>query len=92
MGRWIAVGRVPGWDDLETFRKALKETAAWRLDAKTTITSVYTLGDGRVVAECHAPSQAEFDEWLRQKGWEVESVSAVKYVARTGDIWNVSTA
>lgn len=89
MGRWIAVGKAPGWEDLKRFSEELKATDHWRVDPRTTITSVYALGDGRLVAECHAPSQAEFDEWLRKKGWNVESVTPIRFVARAGDIWSV---
>ena len=89
MGRWIAVGKAPGWDNLERFGQELKATNQWRLDPKTTITSVYALGDGRMIAECHGPEQAAFDQWLSKKGWSVESVTPIRLVAKTGDIWNV---
>ena len=89
MPRWIAVGRAESWDDLARFTKEMKGTPQWRVDPKTTITTVYALGDGRLVAECHAPSQAEFDEWLKNKGWKVESVTPIRHVAKAGDIWDV---
>jgi hypothetical protein len=89
MGCWIAIGRAPGWEDAETFRTELKETARWRADAKTTITTVFALADGRFVAECHAPEQAAFETWLKQKHWEVESIVPVRRVARTGEIWSL---
>jgi hypothetical protein len=89
MPRWIAIGKAPGWDDIATFGAELKETAKWRLDPQTTITSVYVLGDGRAVAECHATKQSDFEAWLKQKGWQVESIAPIKHVARTGDIWKV---
>jgi hypothetical protein len=89
MARWIAIGRAPGWDDVQRFTTELKATNQWRLDPKTTITSVYALGDGRMIAECHGTSQADFDEWLRNKGWTVESVTPIRLVAKSGDIWNV---
>ena len=89
MGRWIAIGRAPGWDDLKRFSVELKDTNQWRVDPKTTVTSVYALGDGRMLAECHGPSQTEFEEWLRKKGWQVESVTPIRFVAKSGDIWNV---
>ncbi len=89
MGRWIAVGKAPGWDNMEQFSKELKQTNQWRVDTKATITSVYALGDGRLIAECHAPEKAQFDEWLKKKGWTVESVTPIKLVAKTGDIWKV---
>ncbi len=89
MGRWIAVGKAPGWDNKERFGTELKETSQWRIDPKATITSVYALADGRLIAECHAPEQASFDEWLKKKGWSVESITPIKLVAKTGDIWDI---
>jgi hypothetical protein len=90
MPRWIAVGKAQGWDDLERLTKEMKQTNEWRLDPRTTITSVYALGDGRVVAECHGQSQADFDQWLQKKGITVESVSPIKAVAKTGEVWKVN--
>ncbi len=89
MGRWIAIGRAPGWDDLQRFTAELKDTNQWRLDPTSSVTTVFALGDGRLVAECHGPSQAEFDAWLRKKGWVVESMTPISLVAKTGDIWSV---
>ena len=89
MGRWIAVGKAPGWDDLAKFTAEMKDTPMWRPDPRTTITSVTALGDGRMLAECHANTQAEFEGWLKQKGWQVESIAPIKHVARTGEIWKV---
>ena len=89
MGRWIAIGKVPGWDDLAKFTEALKPTTQWRVDPRTTITSVIALADGRMLAECHANQQADFDAWLKQTGWQVESVTEIAHVARTGEIWRV---
>ena len=89
MGRWIAIGKAPGWDDLNRFTTEMKATPQWRVDQKTTITTVFALGDGRLMAECHAPSQEDFQEWLRKKGWSVESVTPIRYVAKAGDIWKV---
>jgi len=89
MPRWIAVGKAPGWDDLERLTKEMKQTQEWRLDPRTTITSVYALADGRAIAECHGQSQADFDQWLQKKGWTVESVTQIKAVAVTGEVWKV---
>jgi hypothetical protein len=91
MGRWIAVGTAPGWDNAERLTAELKATPQWRVDPRTTITTVFALGDGRLVAECHAPSQAQFDEWLQKKGWKVESVTPIRFVAKTGEIWTVKS-
>ena len=87
MGRWIAVGKAPGWDNLERFTAELKSTEKWRIDARTTITTVYALEDGRMIAECHTPEKTEFEAWLKKVGWTVESVTQIKTVAKTGDIW-----
>ena len=89
MARYSAIGKVPGWDDLAKFTEDLKTTAKWRLDARTTITNVIELADGRTLAECHANSQADFDAWLEKTGFQVESVTAIKHLAKTGDIWKV---
>ena len=89
MGRWIAIGKVPGWDNLDKFTTDLKSTEQWRLDPRTTITEVVALGDGRVIAECHANTQADFDAWLQKTGFQVDSLAPIKHIARTGDIWKV---
>jgi len=87
MGRWIAVGKAPGWNELERFTAELKSTEKWRVDARTTITTVYNLEDGRLIAECHTPDKAEFEAWLKKCGWTVESLTQIKTVAKAGDIW-----
>lgn len=90
MGRWIAIGKAPGWDDLAKFTDELKATSKWRIDPRTTITEVIALADGRMLIECHANSQADFDALLKRNDWQVESVAAIKHIARTGEIWKVS--
>ena len=30
-----------------------------------------------------------FEAWLAEKGWEVESITPIRHVARTGAIWPV---
>lgn len=90
MGRWIAIGKAPGWEDETRFSAELKATNQWRVDPKTTITSVYALGDGRMIAEFHGASQAEFEVWLNKKGWTVESVTPIRLVAKCGDIWTIA--
>lgn len=89
MGRWIAIGTAPGWDDVATFTAEMKATKEWRADARTTVTTVFALADGRLLAECHAPAQADFDAWLKRKGWRVESVTPIRHLAKTGEIWKV---
>lgn len=89
MGRWIAIGKAPGWDDLKRFSQEMKDTSQWRIDPKSTVTSVYALGDGRMVAEYHGPATAEFEDWLKKKGWSVESLTPIKHIAKSGEIWKV---
>lgn len=90
MGRWIAIGKAPGWDDLNRFSQEMKDTSQWRIDPKSTVTSVYALGDGRMVAEYHGPATAEFEDWLKKKGWSVESLTPIKHIAKSGEIWKVA--
>ncbi|MBI2202737.1 MAG: hypothetical protein HYU41_02620 [Candidatus Rokubacteria bacterium] len=90
MGRWIAIGRAPGWNDPVKFGEELRETNMWRPDPQTTVTTVLALGDGRLVAECHTAKQEVFEAWLRQKGWQVESLTPITHLAKTGSIWKVT--
>ncbi|HJM92498.1 MAG: hypothetical protein QGG19_05935 [Alphaproteobacteria bacterium] len=89
MGHWIVIGKAPGWDDLDTFTANLKETDKWRLNPRTTVTAVIALADGRQLAECHADNQSDFEPWLQETGWEVESITPIKHMARTGEIWKL---
>lgn len=89
MGRWIAIGTKPGWDDIKTFGADLAETSKWRLDAQTSITTVTVLEDGRLLAECHATKKEDFEAWLKQTNWKVESITPIKHLAKTGNIWKV---
>ena len=62
-------------------------TSMWRPDPRTTITSVMALEDGRLLAECQGNSKETFEQWLKGKGWNVESITPVTHLARTGSIW-----
>ena len=89
MARWMAIGTAPGWDNVSTFREELQETRNWRVDARTSVTTVYALGDGRLLAECHAGSEDDFKAWLEKKGWAVETIQPIKMLAKTGSIWEL---
>lgn len=90
MGRWIAIGTAPGWDDIQKFDEAMHDTDDWRPDARTTVTTVFALEDGRLMAECHAIKQESFEAWLQKKGWNVESITPITHLAKTGSIWKVA--
>ncbi|MBI3326771.1 MAG: hypothetical protein HYZ81_08730 [Nitrospinae bacterium] len=89
MRRWIAIGTAPGWDDIQKFGAEMCGTIHWRPDASMSITTVLALADGRLLAECHAIKQEDFEAWLRQKDWNVESITPIKHLAKTGSIWEV---
>ena len=89
MPHWMAIGTAPGWDDVKKFGEELHETRNWRLDARTTVTTVYALGDGRLLAECHGVEEESFKAWLEQKGWNVESIQPIKLLAKAGSIWEL---
>lgn len=90
MGRWIAIGTTPGWDDIVKFGHELAETNKWRVNPQTTITTVIALEDGRLLAECHATRKEDFEAWLKEKNWKVDSITPIKHVARTGSIWKIA--
>ena len=89
MLRWIAIGTAPGWDDVEKFGQEMRDSSSWRPDPRTTVTTVYALEDGRLLAEGQAAKRESFEAWLQQKGWTVESITPVKHVAAAGSIWEV---
>ena len=90
MGRWLAIGTTPGWDNIASFGNELAETSKWRVNPQTTITMVIALEDGRLLAECHATRKEDFEAWLKEKNWKVDSITPIKHVARTGSIWKVA--
>ena len=90
MPRWIAIGTAAGWDDIKRFSNEMDDTSNWRPDPRTTVTTVFALEDGRLLAECHAAKREDFEAWLQHKGWNVESITAIKHVAQTGSIRDVT--
>lgn len=88
MPRWLAIGTARGWDKRDKFADEMHETHNWRPDARTTITTVFALGDGRLLAECHGAKQEDFEAWLKQKGWNVESITPIQHIAKIGSIWD----
>ncbi|MBI4339767.1 MAG: hypothetical protein HY680_07420 [Chloroflexi bacterium] len=88
MPRWLAIGKAPGWDEVNKLTSEMKATKNWRADARTSVTTVLALGDGRLVAECHGAEQKDFEAWLKMKGWTVESIVPIKYIANLGSIWD----
>jgi len=89
MGRWIAIGKATGWDDFDAFRAALHATSDWRIDRKSSVTSVYAVAGGQVVAECHAPDRAVLEAWMAKKGIVPDTIHEISFVAKTGETWKV---
>ena len=90
MPRWLAIGTAPEWNDIKRFGEEMHETHNWRLDARSTVTSVLALEDGRMMAECHAMKLEIFEAWLQEKGWTVESITPITHMAKTGSIWEIT--
>jgi hypothetical protein len=90
MGRWVAIGKTQGWDNIVQFTKELAETSKWRVNPQTTITTVIALEDGRLLAECHATKKEDFEAWLKDKNWKVDSITPIKHIAKTGTIWKIT--
>ena len=67
MGRWIAIGKAPGWDDLTKFTDGLKETSKWRVDPRTTITEVTVLA-GQMLYYWNSPATAKHAGEVDKKG------------------------
>lgn len=89
MPHWIAIGTNDAWRDPQVMRAALADSARWRPTARSSISSVMLLEDGRFVAECHGPTLAEFEHWLSDNGWQVESCRRAERIARTGSVWDL---
>lgn len=87
MPHWIAIGTQPQWKDAAALRAALKDSTQWRPTARTTVTSVLLLEDGRFLAEAQGPALEEFQAWLAAQGCELESCRQATAVARTGSAW-----
>lgn len=89
MPRWMAICKAPAdWGDIKKFGQQMHETHNWRPDARTTITTVWALTDGRVVAECHGVEQKDFEAWLKSRNLTIESVTPIKHLSNVGSIWD----
>jgi hypothetical protein len=44
---------------------------------------------GKVVAECEAPDQEQFEKWLAKTGWKISGVYRVNYIHEAAAIWPV---
>ena len=89
MPHWIAIGTQPHWQDAPAFRASLADSSRWRPTARTAVTAVMLLDDGRFLAEAHGPSLDEFQAWLKASGCEIESCRQALRVARAGNIWEL---
>ena len=85
----MAVHSVPGVTE-EQFRQVLGEAKKWRPDRRTTIIKVYcNLAEGKLVSECEAPDQSQFEEWIKGVGWSWDGIFRVDLIHQGGQIWDV---
>ena len=89
MPRFIAFHTLPGITE-EHFNEALGDASKWRPNPRTTILKVYcNLAEGKLVSECEAVEQAQFEEWIANTGWPVDSIHQVDLVQQVGNIWKL---
>ena len=89
MARFVAIHNVPGMTE-ERFQETLGDAKLWRPDRRTTILKVYcNLAEGKLVSECEAAEQSQFEEWMQQVGWPCEAVFRVDLVHQVGQIWKM---
>ena len=89
MARFIAYHDVPGITR-ESFQAALGEVKTWRPDRRTTIVKVYcNLAEGKLISECEATEQTNFEHWITQVGWPCNAIYKVDMIHQVGQIWDV---
>lgn len=89
MARFMAFHTMPGMTRGQ-FTEALKSVRQWRPNPRTTVIKVYcNLEAGRMVSECEAPTQEEFEAWLKERGWSWDVIHRVDLIAQTGNVWEV---
>ena len=89
MARFMAIHTVRGLTE-ESFHEALGEVNKWRPDQRTTILKVYcNLHYGKLVSECEAEEQVQFEDWMKQVGWPCDAIYRVDLVHQVGQIWKV---
>ena len=89
MTRFMAVHDVPGITQ-EKFQEALGEIGNWRPDRRTTIVKVYcNLEEGKLVSECEAAEQSNFEDWINKVGWPYEAIYKIDLIHQVGHIWSV---
>ena len=89
MARFVAIHSVPGLTE-EKFQEALGEVKKWRPDRRTTILKVYCdLDQGKLVSECEAVEQAQFEHWINDVGWPYDAIYKIDLVHQVGHIWKL---
>jgi hypothetical protein len=87
MPRFIAVAEKPGLSEAE-FRNAVDRTGKWRFAKRGWIVKAYcALDKGKLVVECEAPQQSDFEDWLEKNGWLTEDIHRVSYIHEGGLVW-----
>ena len=89
MARFIALHTVPGITE-DQFNNALGAVRNWRHDNRTTILKVYcNLSEGKLVSECEAVEQAQFEDWISKVGWPCDAIYQVDLIQQVGHIWRM---
>ena len=87
MSRFLAIKNKPGLTE-EQFREALNRTGKWRFGRHAWVVKAYcALEPGKLVIECEAPDQGEFETWLRANEWEADEICRVSFVHEEGQVW-----
>lgn len=89
MARFVAISDVPGITE-ERFKETLGEVRNWRFDRRAWIVKAYcNLDRGKIIAECEAQEQGQFEDWLKRTGWTVSGIYRVDLIHEAAAIWTV---
>ena len=90
MSRFIAIAEKPGLTE-DQFREALNRTRKWRFARRGWVLKAYcSLDPGKLMIECEAPEQKDFEEWLDNNGWQASDICRVNLIHEAGHFWPIS--
>jgi hypothetical protein len=89
MSRFIAITEKPGLTEAQ-FRDALDRTRKWRFARRGWVLKAYcSTGSGKLVIECEASEQKDFEEWLTTNGWPTDEIFSVDMIHEAGHFWPI---